>query len=98
VRSWDFNILARAPDEARSFLLRTGMPEWYVEDLLALYRFYNAGAGAAEDENKFYAIEFYEDSDAVLDLRRCDEVSSGALAPFGAKFYPFWAVFSRYGN
>jgi uncharacterized protein YbjT (DUF2867 family) len=35
-----------APDDARAFMMKMGMAEWYVEDLLALYGFYSTGAGA----------------------------------------------------
>jgi uncharacterized protein YbjT (DUF2867 family) len=33
-------------ENTRTALLRRGMPEWYVEDLLGFYDFYSTGAGA----------------------------------------------------
>ena len=35
------------PADARPAMLKMGMPEWYVEDLLGFYGFYSTGAGAA---------------------------------------------------
>jgi uncharacterized protein YbjT (DUF2867 family) len=36
-----------ARENARQAMLQTGMPEWYIEDLLGFYDFYSTGAGAA---------------------------------------------------
>jgi uncharacterized protein YbjT (DUF2867 family) len=35
------------PAAARNLMLKTGMPEWYVDDLLGFYALYSTGAGAA---------------------------------------------------
>ncbi len=35
------------PADARNLMLKTGMPEWYVDDLLGFYALYSTGAGAA---------------------------------------------------
>jgi uncharacterized protein YbjT (DUF2867 family) len=35
-----------APENARRLLLNTGMPAWYVDDLLGFYAFYSTRAGA----------------------------------------------------
>ena len=35
-----------APAAARHALLKVGMPEWYVDDLLGFYAFYSSGASA----------------------------------------------------
>jgi len=35
-----------SPEQARNGMLRAGMPEWYVEDMLGFYAFYATGAGA----------------------------------------------------
>jgi uncharacterized protein YbjT (DUF2867 family) len=35
------------PAAARNLMLKTGMPEWYVDDLLGFYALYGTGAGAA---------------------------------------------------
>ena len=34
------------PENARKALVQKGVPEWYVDDLLGFYAFYNTGAGA----------------------------------------------------
>lgn len=34
------------PADARKAMLKTGMPEWYVEDLIGFYAFYSTGTGA----------------------------------------------------
>jgi len=39
--------LDAAPADARQALLKMGMPEWYVDDLLGFYGWYGSGAGAA---------------------------------------------------
>jgi uncharacterized protein YbjT (DUF2867 family) len=36
-----------AAEDARHALLKMGMPEWYVDDLLGFYAWYGSGAGAA---------------------------------------------------
>jgi uncharacterized protein YbjT (DUF2867 family) len=35
-----------SPEQARNGMLKAGMPEWYVEDMLGIYAFYATGAGA----------------------------------------------------
>src|SRR4029450_2435970 len=35
-----------SPEQARNGMLAAGMPEWYVQDMLAFYAFYATGAGA----------------------------------------------------